>query len=273
MRKKHVKVFGERNTGTHFLNALLECNTDLEVLEHGANKRPIERTTAIMRRHSLAGNSEEARYVLERMIDAERMVEYSSTFGWKHAAVSLSQLQSSPLFEDTQFIFLVRNPWRFISSLHHNPYHLIPRPPSDFLSFLSTPFVATERDGFDDCFVASPVDFWNRKVGSYVEVMDQQCSCLLVRYEDLVLQPAEILTSLAGVCRVAARLTIPEHTSPTWKQGQRSYAEYREEVIGYDPRRQLGLAAYREIQSRLDPALLQRMGYGNEPARSQLPNL
>lgn len=263
MKLKYVKVFGERNTGTHFLNAFLRCNTDLEVLEHGANSRPTERATAILRCHRLARNSEETRYILERMIDAERIAEYSLTFGWKHAAVNLKRLQLSPLFEDTQFIFLVRNPWRFLCSLHRNPYHLIPRPQSDFLSFLMSPFVATERDGFEDCFVASPVDFWNRKVGSYLEVVDQQCSCLLVRYEDLVLQPAKILAKLSAVCNISAELTIPERVSPSWKQGQHSYAEYQEEVITYDPREQLGETVFRVINERLNPELIERTGYAS----------
>lgn len=89
MKLNYVKVFGERNTGTHFLNALLKHNTDLKVLEHGVNSRAIERAAAILRSRSLASTSEEARFVLERMIDSERMAEYSSTFRWKHALVSL----------------------------------------------------------------------------------------------------------------------------------------------------------------------------------------
>lgn len=82
-----------------------------------------------------------------------------------------------------------------------------------------------------------------------------------MRYEDLVLQPAEMLASLAGVCRVAATLTIPEHTSPAWKQGQRSFAEYREEVITYDPRQELGEAVFQAVNARLDPVLLHRTEY------------
>ena len=36
----NVKVFGERNTGTNFLNQLLTRNTDLNVLGHGNNDIP-----------------------------------------------------------------------------------------------------------------------------------------------------------------------------------------------------------------------------------------
>lgn len=121
--------------------------------------------------------------------------------------------------------------------------------------------MATERDGLGDCFVATPVDFWNQKVRSYLQVIDELKDPLLVRYEDLISNPVHALASLATCCKVASTLTIPEHTSPGWKQDPRSYSEYRQEVIAYDPCQELGVAAFKAINASLDLLLLERTGY------------
>ena len=117
-----VKVFGERNTGTNFLNRLLSFNTDLQVLRHGraVSRTHLKTLEDSARQLGSAGpfSSQLRQLVLNRFVDEQRSNEYKSNFGWKHARVLVNDLQRSPHKEDTLFIFLIRNPWRFVSALH-----------------------------------------------------------------------------------------------------------------------------------------------------------
>ena len=60
---------------------------------------------------------------MESLLDQESLKRRQKNFGWKHANVCPKVLSKLPKFENVCFIFIVRNPWRFISSCIKN--HII----------------------------------------------------------------------------------------------------------------------------------------------------
>lgn len=114
--KKYIKVFGERNTGTNFTNELIRRNIEgIELLEHGNNNRVEEIYKQFPQDWSL---------LRERLIDRERGIEFERNFGWKHAFITQEMLMKSPRHHETLFVILIRNPFRFLYSLHRRPYNL-----------------------------------------------------------------------------------------------------------------------------------------------------
>jgi hypothetical protein len=255
-QRAYVKVFGERNTGTNFLNQLLLLNVDATVLDHGTNARASTRLS----RFSCLSASEQLLF-FERLVDQDRHDEYPQNYGWKHSFLTLATLQGSPLFGSTAFLLLIRNPFRFLSSLHRRPYNLLPRPTGSLADFIAAPLLANQRDGLDDVFVENPVDLWNRKVASFFDVQSAlPHQARIIAYEQLVADPENHIRCLSQLdlrlrpepCRIPARST---------KGDGLSFTDYQQEARSYDPLRALGSQACRGILERLDPDVVIRTPY------------
>ena len=165
-----VKVYGERNTGTHFLSKLLKINTDLaELRARKVTEKKTELKTLLSSFSSIEQSPVMRRLIRERLIDAQRDRQFEENFGWKHAAVDTRRVEMNPQFNQTLFICLIRNPWRFISALHRRPYNYLPEVADSLKDFIVSPLIANSRDGLKNVFQPNPVELWNQKVASYLE--------------------------------------------------------------------------------------------------------
>ena len=261
---RFAKVFGERNTGTNFLNQLLKQNTNLKVLEHKSNSIPKIRLAKLIDRHSKSRARQKEvdpalrQLVFDRLIDQQRQEEYPKNYGWKHARVLPSDLAKSKRFNSTLFIFLIRNPWRFVSALHKRPYNLFPSPPENFLDFLNSCFLANPRDCMPCNFVENPVEFWNQKVSSYQDCNKTIKNSIICYYEDIVASPTQFIHSLNPVCSTRKEITIPMDST---KKDDKSFDDYRREALAYDPVESLGKEAYTQVLDKLDRTVLKKTIY------------
>lgn len=258
-----VKVFGERNTGTNFLNQLLSLNTNLQVLGHGSNASSRAKLQAIDQSVSRLGCAEKLtpqmrRLVLDRLIDEQRRLEYPDNYGWKHARVLVEDLDKSPHKNSTLFVFLIRNPWRFVSALHRRPYNLFPSPSSDLSSFIDSQFLANERDCMPSLLIGNPVDFWNEKVKSYFDCSDVIDNSIICYYEDLVISIEEFIDAIRPVCDIFGKIRTPINST---KKEDKTFDDYRREVISYDPISALGEEVYLKIREKIDAEVLARTIY------------
>ena len=260
-----VKVFGERNTGTNFLNQLLARNTDLQILAHGSNDISRQKLKDIKQSAIRIGSADKLspqvnRLVLNRLIDEQRKLEYADNFGWKHSRVLVDDIEKSPHKNSTLFIFLVRNPWRFVSALHRRPYNLFPapRPGSSLNSFVESQFLANERDNMPGLIVNNPVEFWNEKVKSYFDCCEALDNAFICYYENIVTAVDEFMAAIAPVCNVSKEIHIPNKST---KNDNKIFGQYRQEVLSYDPLKILGDDVYSKILDRIDVNVLSRTIY------------
>ena len=259
-KKFYFKVFGERNTGTNFVSQLISKNTDLYGLQHGSNIVPEKRFEAFLNNSNNIKEypPELLELVLDRLIDQQRKDEYPYNFGWKHARVDINKLSSSPRFNHTIFIFLIRNPWRFVSALYRRPYNLFPKPTGSLYEFVETSFLANERDCLPRNFVDSPVEFWNIKVKSYFECHAVMTNSIICSYEEIVKNPGLFLQSLDAYCNVSHDYSIPDEST---KGDFKTFRDYQYETAVYDPRTELGIDVYQQILIKLDKHLLDNTLY------------
>ena len=255
-----VKVFGERNTGTNFLESLIKENTNLSVLKHGGNEIPKNRLDLIWKSIPFPQKQSPMlrRLILDRLIDQQRKDEYCLNFGWKHSLVDINHLKISPRFNATLFVFLVRNPWRFLSALHKRPYNLFPRVNVDMLDFVDSSFLANERDRLPCNFVQSPVEFWNLKVESYFNANSNIVNSLICYYEQIMQSPECFLKSLSEYCNISEHLSIPMKST---KGDEKTFDDYQKETAKYDPLSELGETLYLKILGKLNKETLQKTPY------------
>jgi hypothetical protein len=208
--------------------------------------------------------------VLERFIDQQRKNEFSSNYGWKHAAVSAPYLRSSPLFPQTLFVFIVRNPYYYLNSLFVRQGNLSPRRVGgNRKQFVRGPIIANERDNLDDILVDAPVVLWNKKNRSYVETTGAIDNAKLVRYEDLVQDPLGFLNWIEAAGLVlAGRLDIPQEST---NRGSLVFDDYKRKALTYRPQSDFTDDEIVDIDAKMDRELARILGYSGRAVESDRP--
>jgi hypothetical protein len=254
----YIKIFGERYSGTKFLNALLSRNSaGISMLSHTTNEVPRARADLFADNYPREILDT---LVFERFIDQQRKKEFSSNYGWKHASVSEPYLRSSPLFPETLFIFIVRNPYYYLNSLFLRQQNLYPRRAgADRKQFVRAPIIANERDNLDDILVDAPIILWNKKNRSYVETTKTIDNAKLVRYEDLVQDPQGFLNWIeaAGVV-LTGRLDIPQEST---NRASLVFDDYKRKALNYQPQSDFTDDEMVDINAMMDRELAGSFGY------------
>lgn len=141
--KKKVKVFGERNSGTVYLEWLVQSNFKIDFQDY-------------------------------------------YTLGWKHRlAPNIDELTEDQK-ENILFLFIIKNPYSWLLSLHRKPYHHDELKKLSFTEFLQFPYGD----------YTSPIDMWNKKTLSYLKLASEVNSAQIIRYEDLLAHPQNELETL-----------------------------------------------------------------------------
>ena len=258
-----LKVFGERNTGTNFLNSFLRSNTSLKVLSGGDGHRVQlkQECQSFIDVHGITDLLTQ-QLIKESLLDQNSLCRRQKNFGWKHAKVCPDSLSKITNFKDVVFVFIIRNPWKFINSLHQKPYNLLPRPAADLTLFVQSPIYANLRDQLSTRLINSPVELWNQKVKSYfkfVEAYPRQS--LIVFYEDLILFPDQFAKRLSYFCKVSEHIVVPQDSTKKHRGDSKEYTEFCQEVLNYDPKKALGKTIFSLVKDRLDCNLLAKTPY------------
>ncbi|MFC7404659.1 hypothetical protein [Georgenia alba] len=229
-----VKVFGERNCGTNLAARILQNADGVSVLPAGAP--PTVRRIAL-----------KTRPAREVVLDAWDEIRRPATLGWKHAYiddVTVSRIRRRGIVT----LALTKHPLAWLASLRNNPYHFAVR------GNLVHRKLRRER------LPSRPerlVDVWRMKTERYLELQDAGV-LLVLRFEDLVADPAETLRRALGeLGHEVAGLEVPERSvKPDARSTADIQAYYAEERwrADLDPRDL-------DDGRALPPALLERLGY------------
>jgi len=182
---EQVKIYGERNTGTRFLQTLMKRNFVATILDGTASTE--ERET----RKELVKNLDEW---LITMIVKDRFEAHankrlvSESFGWKHTNPPIEFLRSVPdRTAKTLFVALVKHPVYWTLSFQKRPYHSYFRYQTmSFHDFVRHIFIPTGRDNVDPAFYDSVVELYAAKMDGYRRLAELGVPFELLRYEDLV---------------------------------------------------------------------------------------
>lgn len=259
MSVEQIKVFGERNTGTNWLESLVMNNYDIPVIHH---RQIIKQKTTEAEQKFIESLPKKNRiFVRERVNDCIFEYRAKHLFGWKHTAVISDGLEQHPEFKKTGFVFIVKHPYTFIKSLHKRPYHALTEVPQSVDKFITTPWPTLHRDNINQPLLSSPVELWNHKVRSYFKFLElNRENAVLFRYESLLENHELLFKSLEEKLCLASKSRLPvlESTKPADRLGT---ADYRAKYLQKEPASGLNTSSIQLMKSLLDPQLVKQCQY------------
>lgn len=232
---RSIYVFGQRNSGTNYINSLISNNLctegDHQPLYDPRNERD---------------------------------------FGWKHGFPNLTVAP-----DDVLAVVIYRDPIAWLQSLHRLPWHAIPSMRklsfSDFIraewvsviddtGFGVTPDspqwgteILAERDPKTRKRFANAIQMRNAKIASFINLHNSFKNCLHLRYEDVLADPKRLLEYLSLVFGLARK----SHFDPVaHDRGRKARGLYKPRPI--EP---MSSADLEFIRSELDQGQEKRLGY------------
>eukprot|EP00808_Paulinella_micropora_P021449 g26979.t1 len=187
-----IEVFGERRSGTNWLQSMLETNFGPKVL-------------AVRQRSTRRG------YITR------------GPHGWKHGPVSAALIANSLATHDptlrtaeTLFLVLVKNPYAWLLSMQANPHHALLHVGLPLSAFLRRPWRSfqngwtvlarlglgnpelEEDKTADGASYANVCALRTGKLRAHLELLTTVQHAALIRYEDMLFSPGWFLSELAA---------------------------------------------------------------------------
>ena len=247
--KTKVKIFGERNTGTNYLEKLIALNfKDIELIK-GVAPASL-RFVAKYLSNSFG----------ESLIDTYFKINKKS-FGWKHTSLETwDETIYDSLIEDKVFIIcMVKNPYSYLLSLYKRPYHLKVKA-NNFAQFLDEDFDLRHREGLSSQSRVNPISLWNAKVKSYLKARDRT-SLMIIKYEDLLENYISVLKEISKYLNLELRSDYRNYEKPAKKDNTKDFEYFRSYYIDEIWRSKLNSREIEKINGVLDMDLLDAFGY------------
>lgn len=240
-----VKIYGERNTGTNYLEQLILNNLEVEVLRYFPNRR-IEKYI---------------RYEIQLSILFE--LKSKKYLGWKHGN---PRIQAINKFNEGKLLIITitKNPYSYLLSLYKRPYHYKGDKNTSFKNFLACKWKTIflmENSGKK--FYKNPIEIWNEKNNSYLNLRKKvNKEVLNIRYEDLLANPEEVMLKISrnlGV-KIKNEGGFKNILSST-KLDDKKYDDYKRFYLSEKWKEELTYEAIELINVSLDFELLKRLNY------------
>jgi hypothetical protein len=247
-----VKIFGERNSGTHALATIVRSNSQSLYLPSVEREfHPLLARIVNDRRSPIPA-------ALRERLNDWMFRDPSPLNAWKHCATNFPNASA---FEGVLVLFTVRHPASWLLSLFKHPYHqLTPKAP-DLRSFAAAPWKTVGRERLDrGSFL--PLELYRLKLRAQLELADRlsvrAIAYRFVRHEDLVLRQAGVFSSIREELLNPAADFV--ESGPQAKPGARPLEHYRTYYGGELWRQELtGLE--RMINDQVDWDSLRRFDY------------
>lgn len=246
-QKPVVKIYGERNTGTNYLSALMELNFHCHQLPGFVPR-------AVMGLQLLLPGREGVRdYWFEKT--------FSRNLGWKHMQVEAAdRLQDAATFSAAlHFLTLTKNPYSWLLSMHRRPYHQHYQKPLSLEEFLVTPWQVAGRDNVQGP-VSNPVELWNIKNRSY-DNLANRFPVLQLTYEAVLCNPLQTLKQIEETFQLKRLNSELQNYERSTKDSDRDAAYYRDYYLNERWRSKLSRQAVQTINQHLDSELVTGFGY------------
>ena len=224
-----VKIFGERNTATNALKAIIQANSASVPAPSvaGAIDPSILwkiKATNLLSRLPPAQNL--AHRIREAAVD--RVFRNApEPWAWKHAATCFDSVHS---FEGMTVLVTVRNPASWVQSLHKNPYHIHPAPPASLEAFLDHRWPTVGRERLAGMSYR-PLNLYAEKLRAYLGFFDQLDHAgipwRIVPFETLIMDQTHSFSMIQDILKApASEFQELESSTKSRKKSLASYQEY-----------------------------------------------
>ena len=248
--KKYIKVYGERNTNTNYIEKLIELN--LDVVQIPGTVPPI----ILKMQKALPGN--------EMIRDIYFHLTYRNNLGWKHTCVKPQEELNQYKLVDSHLVFLTitKNPYSWLLSLYRRPYHQYYSRKPSFEEFLQRKWETIGRDNTKDD-LASPIELWNTKNQSYLQ-LDRKYS-INITTESTFTNPVEVIDKISHELSIEKKSDIFFNYDRSTKDKTKDSAYYKDYYLSEKWRENLSIEAIEIINESIDKNLMAHFGYSLIP--------
>ena len=247
----NLKIYGERNTGTNYIEKLILSNTNMFKLRGTVPKNIGKVFLKMDMLHFLHPISEFLR-------DLYFAKSFCSNLGWKHMEVDYKSLSDCSNFNDTVFVCVVKNPYSWSLSLYDKPYHTYEYKNS-FDTFLKMKWRTVGREHANKKYYSNVIDMWNKKVNSYFELNNNYDKVIIIKYEDILNSPNLIYTHLKNFnVELSSSLTNIEEST---KENEKNNTYYKDYYLNEKWKEKLSVESIETINNDLNFELLEKLGY------------
>lgn len=237
-----LKVYGERNSGTRYLEFLVAANLRVQLLRGGAPRFVTW----------LGPDSEVMR---DRYF---RLTVYRN-LGWKHrlppAEVELARADS--VIRTVRFLTMVKNPYSWVLSMLRRPYSTA-RSYASLEELVTSPWMTVGRECAPAQF-PSAIAMWNAKAAANLALPVGRTANL--RYEDLIADPEATIDALSLSLGLERRGESFCNRHASTKRSSQTFEDYRRYYLERRWRDKLTDGEVRLISERLDPAVMAAYRY------------
>jgi hypothetical protein len=235
-----LKIFGERNTGTHYIADILGKNLDIHILSGSP-------PWWWKKRFDLQNRSMSAYFLMTRW----------RNLGWKHSVPSLIDKETA----ETIVLLVVKNPYSWLLSLHKLLYHNRAAKRLSFPEFIRKPCPRMAVDNVDAQAVL-PMELWNIKNRSYCALTDEVEHSFLVRYENVLRHPAKLVLDFANKFGIPHQkiIVLLERGAEAADRGK-SFQDYQDFYLKGHWKDRLMPDDISHINEYLDVDLIEKFGY------------
>ena len=252
-----LKVFGERNTGTNFVETLLKRNVECKVVSGNLNRYYSWRFTLAKKLLS----PDRAFAYVENTRDKIFTKRFALDGGWKHARTPNFPDGIDAYPEGMGLIAVTKNPYAWLLSFHRRPYlgreHTLLNP-LPFSEFIRKPWQTVGRECAQSSY-ETPIHLWNDKVEAYFR-LPKYAPTLIQQYEHIISDIPQFLSAVSTTFKstLAVNPDIPMDSSK--KDGRTT-----QDIIAYYRENQWRSSisdddiAY--INDNLDAQTMEKIGY------------
>ena len=238
-----IKIYGERNTGTNYLEQLLLLNYEVKSLKY----LPDTKVGFLLKYETCVGLFYE--------------MNKNKFLGWKHGKQKINSINK---YADQELVVIgiIKNPYSFIKSLNKRPYHNRKRKNLDLKTFVSKGWQTIIRDNCMFKKYKTPVDLWNDKSRSLLSMSSKiNKDHFLLKYEDLVSDPEKMIMDIGKKTGLELKNKKFKNLLSSTKDENLTYGNYRNYYIKEKWRMELNKETLTLINERLDQELMDILGY------------
>ncbi|NOQ14488.1 MAG: hypothetical protein GQ583_08455 [Methyloprofundus sp.] len=260
---KKVKVYGERNSGTHFITRLIQRNFIAETIPGtlADAKQSGYRDTFEKQLESLIQDECKRKLASSIKVDEYFLGNPWKTLGWKHCVPPLDIIESHPENEKILFITLTKNPYAWALSMFRRPYgNFSLQKPDDLSQFLKEPWLTANRDNCPP-LLNSPIELWNLKTDGYRQ-LEKNHTVLRIRYEDVIDNPEKFLSTVSEhLEKKPKKFFILNKSAKEEDVGKKDFNYYHDYYLNQRWREKLSDEHIEIINQYLDPIIVEEAGY------------